>query len=194
MAAYLRNFTITVKYKNIQQMPHIVIISASVRTGRKSQRVALFFKDYLAKNNFASAEILDLDEYNFPIFNERLRLQTNPQPAVLQFAEKINSAEAVIIVTPEYNGGYPASLKNVIDLLYNEWKRKPIAIAAISDGIFGGTQVVTSLQFTLWKIGAWTVPVRFHVQNVDTSFNEDGVPADKTASEKNANIVVSELL
>ena len=38
------------------------------------------------------------------------------------------------------------------------------------------------------------MPVRFHVQNVDTSFNEDGVPADKTASEKNANIVVSELL
>src|SRR5690606_12915763 len=100
--------------------------------------------------------------------------QTAPSPDVLDFAERIRKADGVLIVTPEYNGGYPASLKNVVDLLYDEWYRKPIAIATVSDGIFGGTQVITSLLFSLWKIRAWVVPPRFPVLNVETSFNPDG--------------------
>lgn len=175
-------------------MPHITIISSSVRTDRKSHRVALFFKNYLVKNSLASAEILDLKEYNFPIFEERLRLQKSPLPSALQFADKIKQTDAVIIVTPEYNGGYPSSLKNVIDLLYAKWKRKPVAIAAVSDGGFGASQVIMSLQFSLWKIGSWTVPARFHVQNVDKNFSEDGEPMDREATEKNAQFLVNELL
>jgi NAD(P)H-dependent FMN reductase len=144
-------------------MPHIVIISASVRIERNSHRVALYFKKFMEENK-ASSEILDLTEYNFPVFNERLKFQKAPSQATLDFAAKIYAADGVIIVTPEYNGGYPASLKNVIDLLYDEWRRKPIAIATASDGSFGGTQVITSLQFSLWKIRAWTVPAMFPVR------------------------------
>src|SRR6185503_8329775 len=98
------------------------------------------------------AEILDLNSYNFPIFNERLRFQKEPAASVLEFAGKIKASDGVIIVTPEYNGGYPASLKNIVDLLYDEWHRKPVAISTVSDGVFGGTQVITSIQFSLWKI------------------------------------------
>ena len=110
------------------------------------------------------------------------------------FAEKIKSADGIIIVTPEYNGGYPASLKNVIDLLYDEWHRKPIAIATVSAGAFGGSQVITSLQFTLWKIRAWTVPAMFPVPNIDKSFDESGNAIDKEATDKRAKGFVSELL
>lgn len=138
-------------------MPHIIILSASIRNGRKSHRVALYFKKYLEENKLATATIADLNEYRFPLFNERLKFQPNPTADVIAFANDIRSADGVIIVTPEYNGGYPASLKNVIDLLYEEWQRKPVAISTVSDGVFGGTQVITSLQFTLWKIRAWTV-------------------------------------
>jgi NAD(P)H-dependent FMN reductase len=142
-------------------MPHIAIISSSVRTGRQSHRVALYFKNYLETNDIATAEILDLKEYKFPLFEERLKYQKNPAPITLEFAAKIKSADGIIIVTPEYNGGYPPSLKNIIDLLYDEWHRKPVAISTVSDGSFGGTQVITSLQFSLWKIRAWTVPAMF---------------------------------
>jgi NAD(P)H-dependent FMN reductase len=100
----------------------------------------------------------------------------------------------VIIVTPEYNGGYPASLKNVIDLLYAEWQRKPVAISTVSDGIFGGTQVITSLQFSLWKIKAWTVSAMFPVPNVIDAFDENGNPANKEAVDKRATIFINELL
>ena len=175
-------------------MPHIAIISASVRIGRNSHRVALYFKNYLESNNLATAEILDLNVYKFPLFDERLRFQKDASTAVLDFAGKIKSAGGVLIVTPEYNGGYPASLKNVVDLLYDEWHRKPVAISTVSDGIFGGTQVITSLQFSLWKIRAWTVPAMFPVPKAPEAFDEHGNAADQAGTDKRAGLFIKELL
>ncbi|HTA60915.1 MAG TPA: NAD(P)H-dependent oxidoreductase [Bacteroidia bacterium] len=173
---------------------NIVIISASVRTGRNSNRVATFFKNYIEANNIASTEILDLQQYQFPIFDERLKFQKNPSPTTIEFAQKIKSTDGVIIVTPEYNGGYPASLKNVVDLLIDEWKKKPIAISTVSAGAFGGTQVITSLQFSLWKMQAWVVPAMFPVPKVSESFNDQGIPTDKEGTEKRVKSFLDELL
>ncbi len=175
-------------------MPHIAIISSSVRQGRNSHRVALFFKQFLAEHQLATPEILDLQEYNFPVFTERLRLQKEPSEELLDFAAKITAADGVIIVTPEYNGGYPASIKNVVDVLYDEWRRKPIAISTVSDGVFGGTQAITSLQWALWKIRAWTVPAMFPVPKVKENYDENGVPTDREAIEKRARGFVDEML
>ena len=175
-------------------MPHIAIISSSVRLKRNSHRVALYLKGFLEEKQLASTAILDLAAYNFPVFNERLRLQPAPSQQVLDFAEKIKSADGVIIVSPEYNGGYPASLKNVIDLLYDEWHRKPVAIATVSDGGFGGMNVITSLQYSLWKMRAWTVPALYPVPKVIEAFNEQGVPSDKEATDKRTSRFVNELL
>jgi len=173
--------------------PHIAIISASVREGRVSHRVALFFNKFLTDKGLATSEILDLNEYQFPIFNERLRFQKSPSEKVLEFAGKIKSADGVIIVTPEYNGGYPASLKNVVDLLYDEWHHKPIAIATVSNGAFGGTQVITSLQFSLWKIRAIVVPATFPCPEADKNFGPDG-SNDKEFDNKRAAGFIKELL
>ena len=178
----------------LADMKKIAIISSSIRRGRKSHRVALWFRQYLEGNNLAEAEILDLAEYNFPLFEERLKLQEDPLPQAVEFAGRIRSADGVIIVTPEYNGGYPASLKNAVDLLTDEWRRKPVAISTVSDGPFGGTQVITSLQFSLWKIGAWTVPAMFPVLRVDEAFDEEGLPADPDAMSKRAARFTGELL
>jgi len=175
-------------------MVHIAIVSASIRKGRKSHRIALFFKDFLTKNHLATAGILDLLEYNFPLFDERLKFQEFPSPAVLDFAEKIKSADGVIIVTPEYNGGYPASLKNVVDLLYEEWHHKPVAISTVSDGPFGGTQCITSLQFSLWKMKARIVTATFPVTRVHETFDENGDPKEKSHAEKRAGNFIQELL
>lgn len=175
-------------------MIKISIISASIRIGRNSHRVALYFKKYLEENKISTVEILDLKSYNFPLFDERLQYQISPTPGMLQFTEKIRSADGVIIVTPEYNGGYPAGLKNIIDLLTDEWRRKPIAISTVSDGSFGGTQVITSLQFSLWKIKAWTVPAMFTVPEVQKSFDENGKPADRQVTDRRAMNFIKELL
>ena len=70
---------------------------ASVWQGRKSDRVALFFRDYISGQPGLEPEILDLMEYQFPLFNERLKLMKDPDPTVLNFAGKIKTADAIII-------------------------------------------------------------------------------------------------
>lgn len=66
------------------------------------------------------AELADREDYRFPIFPERLRLLQVPPPVAVTFAEKIKNTDGIVIVTLEYNGGYPASLKKVIAVLYDE--------------------------------------------------------------------------
>ncbi len=172
----------------------IAIISASIRKGRNSHRVALYFQNYIKEHRLGEITMLDLNEFQFPVFEERLKYLENPSQRTLQFSETIKQADAVIIVTPEYNGGYPASLKNVVDLLTSEWKRKPIAIATVSSGAFGGSQVITSLLFSLWKIGAWVTPAMFPVPNVEKAYTETGEATDKETTDKRAKTFLEELL
>jgi NAD(P)H-dependent FMN reductase len=175
-------------------MAQIAIISSSIRTGRKSDRVALYFQNYLTVNKIATCEIVDLKKYNFPLFEVPLKYQEKPSDDIVEFAEIIKSAEGIIIVTPEYNGGFPASLKNVIDLLYEEWRHKPIGIVTVSAGPFAGTQALVSLQFVLWKMKAWTITEMFSVPFVDTAYDEKGKPNKKAESDKLAAVFIKELM
>ncbi|OGU60850.1 MAG: FMN reductase [Ignavibacteria bacterium GWF2_33_9] len=172
----------------------IAIISSSIREERKSHRLALYFQKYLENNNLAETELLDLKQYNFPIFEERFKNLKSPSDEVIDFTTKLKNADGAIIVTPEYNGTYPAALKNAIDLFTSEITRKPVVIATVSDGDFGGTQALISLQFTLWKMGFWTVPTRFHSPRIHEHFDENGVPNDAPATDKKTKRFINELL
>jgi len=174
-------------------MGHIVIISSSVRTGRKSHGVALYFQNKILEQKKETVEILDLEKYNFPIFNERLIHQNSPIASAVEFSEKIKKADGVIIVTPEYNGGYPASIKNAVDLLIDEWKHKPVAISTVSDGQFGGSQVLISLQFSLFKLHALTSSVLFPVPKSIEVISVNGEPIDPERTGKRFSKFIDEL-
>jgi NAD(P)H-dependent FMN reductase len=171
----------------------IAIISCSIREERRSHRVALYFRKYIEEHNLARAEILDLKQYQFPLFMERLAFQATPTLQALDFASRVSTADGIIIVTPEYNGSYPASLKNITDLLYREWYHKPVAISTVSAGPFGGSQVITSIQFSLWKMKAWTIPAMFPVPNVQDNFDDKGNPSDPEQTDKRARLFLDEL-
>jgi NAD(P)H-dependent FMN reductase len=175
-------------------MIKLAIISPSVRKNRNSHRVALYFSNLLKQLGSAETEILDLLKYNFPLFNERLKYQKSPTGEMIDFAEKIKLADGVIIISPEYNGGPPASLKNAIDLLTDEWRRKPVAFVTVSDGNFAGTQAIISLQFNLWKLGALNSNVTMRLPNINITFDENGVPADKKGIDKRGTTFINELL
>lgn len=175
-------------------MLNISIISSSIRPERNSHRVALYFKKYLEENNTATPNMLDLREFNFPLFDNTLKTQKSPSANLVGFAKKIKSSNGIIIVTPEYNGSYPASLKNVIDVLYDEWKHKPIAIVTVSAGPFGGSQALIALQFTLWKMKAWTIPAMFSVPDVQKAYDVKGNATDKAATDKLTAVFIKELL
>jgi NAD(P)H-dependent FMN reductase len=173
-------------------MYNIAMISSSVRIGRNSHRVALYLSNYIIKNNLGTVDMLDLNAYQFPLFDERLRYMKDPPEKLLDFAARIVRADGVLVVTPEYNGGYPAALKNAIDLLYPEWKRKPIGISTVSSGAFGGSQVGPSLAFLFLKIGALVTPAVFRVPKVQDAYDEKGVPVEQEVTDKRAKIFLDE--
>jgi NAD(P)H-dependent FMN reductase len=184
--------TIRNQFEKNRTMYKIALISSSVRIGRNSNRVALFLRNYINENHLAEVELIDLADYKFPVFDERLRFMKYPPGNVLAFADKIIKAQGVIVVTPEYNGGYPAALKNAIDLLYPEWKRKPVGISTVSAGSFGGAQVGPSLAFLFVRIGALMTPAVFRVPTVQDAYDENGVPADRETSERRAKAFLDE--
>lgn len=175
-------------------MQQILIISSSIRTGRKSDRVALYLMHQINRRNDATATIIDLHEYNLPLFHERYSNLPSLPDALIALKEAIDAAEVVVMVTPEYNGGYPAALKNVIDVFFTEWKRKPVAFATVSAGAFAGMNVITSIQYVMWKLGACTIPAMFPVPSVEQTINENGQATDPEKTDKRAAAFIDELI
>lgn len=175
-------------------MKHIAIISASVREERLSHRVALFIRKYIEENQLATVELLDLKSYNFPLFHERLMYQENPSEEVLDYAERFNRADGIIIVSPVYNAGFPASLKNVIDLFVNEWKDKVVAVSSATVSSNAGIATIKELQALLLKLGALVVPNGFTALNIGTEYDGNGNPAEKEAADKRIAAFVRKLL
>ena len=174
-------------------MSHIALISTSVRDGRLSNRVALHLSAHILRQGRHTVDLIDLREHAFPLFHERLKFLASPAPEVVAFAERIRKADGVVMIAPEYNGSYPASLKNIIDLLTEDWRRKPIALVPVSSGGFGGAQLTTQLVFTLWKIRAWVVPGAMQVPTVKDQFLEDGTAVDPEAWAKRCKALLDEL-
>ena|SRR5256885_15030045 len=96
-------------------MPYYIpIIVGSTRRERQSIKVARFVFARLQQRQGVKTELLDLLEYNFPIMEERLHRRNDPPPRLQEFGDKIGRADSLVIVTPEYNNGYPGVLKNEI--------------------------------------------------------------------------------
>ena len=173
-------------------MYSISIISSSIRNSRKSHNVALYLQNYLTDNYQANVELLDLKSYNFPLFESPLSYQKSPSLDVLEFKNKLIASDGVIIISPEYNGSFPASLKNVIDLLYDEWHQKPIAFSTVSSGDFGGLQALMQLQFVFWKIRASIFSANFPVSKVQDRFDDFGTATDATTTDAFAKIFIDD--
>lgn len=175
-------------------MKHIVIISASIRKGRLSHRVALHLKKHVEEHHQATAEVLDLKEYNFPLFEERLMFLENPSQQVLDFAEKFVRADGVILVSPVYNCGYSAALKNIVDFFVDEWADKVAAVCSVTYGNTPGIPTAMQVQSLLMKLGALVVPSAYTVTQAETSFDEDGNPTNKETAQRRASAFVGKFL
>ena len=171
----------------------IPIILGSTRRGRQSLKIARFILDRLGNQTGVETELLDLAEFNFPIMEERLRMREDPPPRAQEISDKLQRAAALVIVTPEYNNGYPGVLKNAIDYFYPEYKRKPIGIVTVSAGGFGGINCLAQLRLVTLALGAYPIPASFPVSKVNQSFADDGTTQDPTA-EKRVTAFFDELL
>lgn len=172
---------------------YIPIILGSTRRDRQSIKVARFVLARLRPRPNVQTELLDLLEYNFPIMEERLHRRGDPPPRLQEYADKIARADSLIIVTPEYNNGYPGVLKNALDYLLPEYERKPIGIVTVSAGSFGGINCLAQLRLVTLGMGAFPIPENLSVSRVQDSFQADGTPNDP-AYEKRATAFLDEVL
>lgn len=127
-------------------MIKIAIILGSTRPGRNGEAVAKWVNDIAKKRNDAQFELVDVAEYNLPLYDE-------PYPAMMQqytkehtkkWSQKINEFDGYIFVSAEYNHSVPGALKNAIDFLNVEWKNK--AAGFVSYGSAGGARAVEHLR------------------------------------------------
>src|SRR5215210_6912755 len=106
----------------------ILVILGSVRRGRVSDRVATFVMSRLGAMPAVQAELVDLDALDLPVMEERLGRIDPPPPGAAELGAAIAGADAVVIVSPEYNHGIPGALKNALDYYLPEFKRTPVAL------------------------------------------------------------------
>ncbi len=176
----------------VEIMFYVPIILGSTRRGRQSDKVARFVLQRM-KSAGVETEILDLAEFRFPIMEERLRFRDDPPPRLREFADKMARADAIVLVTPEYNNGYPGVLKNALDYLLPEYRRKPFGIVTVSGGAFGGLNCLAQLRLVALGMGAFPIPASLPISRVQDTMEEDGSPRD-VSYEKRAQAFIAELL
>ena len=156
----------------------VLVILGSVRHGRRSERVATFVMGRLAAVEGIAAELVDLRELNLPIMEERFGMIEPTPPNVAELEAKIVGTDAIVIVTPEYNRGYPGVLKNAIDYFFKQYKRKVVAFVTVSDGGRGGVNAWAQLVSVFVRMGAIVLPPNVEVERVHETFAEDGTALD----------------
>ena len=159
-------------------MFYIPVILGSIRRNRESIKVARFVIGRLEQYPTVKTELLDLKEIDLPMMEERLRFRDDAGPNLLEFSAKILRANSVLIVTPEYSGGYPGVLKNALDYLRPELKRKPLGIVTVSAVATGGILCLSSLRQIILQMGGVPIPASLLVANVQQAFDMEGNPTD----------------
>jgi NAD(P)H-dependent FMN reductase len=159
-------------------MFYIPIIVGSTRRDRQSIKVARFVFARLKLRQNVETTLLDLLEYNLPMMEERLHRRDDPPPGLREYAGHIARADSLILVSPEYNNGYPGVLKNALDYLLPEYERKPIGIVTVSAGGYGGINCLAQLRLVTLGMGAFPIPENLAVSRVHEAFRPDGQPND----------------
>lgn len=172
---------------------HVLVILASVREGRVSERVATFVLQRLARLDGVTATLADLAAIDLPIMKERLGRIDPPPPGLAELGAAIAGADALVVVTPEYNHGYPGVLKNTLDYYLREFRRKPVAIVTVSGGGHGGVNCWAQLVTVLVYMGAIVLPQTVAVSRAQDAFAPDGAAID-TAYERRVDGMLAELV
>ena len=172
---------------------NIEIISGSPRKDSVTFRVALFLQKYFQQNAQHNIGIIDVREWEVPMFLQTVWTSPDKAPQPLQpLASRMFAAEAFILVSPEYNGSYAAAMKNLLDH-FPKQTRKPFGIVTASPGAMGGMRASQQMQLLVAALFGIGSPYMLIVPTVQNKFDEEGNLLDE--SFKNAiNMFVKEYL
>lgn len=176
-------------------MPTLMIIVGSTRPGRVGLPVARWFEQRARAHGGFDIEFVDLAELNLPLLDEpnhpRFRQYTNSH--TLRWSELVDGADAFVIVTSEYNHGYPAPLKNAIDFLSQEWRYKPVGFVSYG-GVAAGTRAMQQLKTVVAAVKMLAVPEAVNIPFVAQFIGDEGELHANEVMEQAADTMLDELL
>ena len=153
-----------------------------------SVHAARFVVGQLAKRPGIATELIDIREVPLPVDGAGDEIK---DPA---FSQKMENADGLVIVTPEYNHSFPGLLKHLLDTCLEEYIHKAAGIVSVSSGPFGGTRVVQNLLPVLRELGLMTIFTDLNFSNVGKVFDDEGKILDETAWPRRASNFLDELV
>ena len=147
---------------------NIPVLLGTVRKGRASVHAAQFVVEQIRRRDGVVTELIDIATLDLPVDDAGEAIKDR------DLSEKINAADGLVIVTPEYNHSFPGLLKHVLDSNLKEYIHKPVGLAGVSAGPFGGTRVIENCLSPMRELGLVTIFFDINFGNVLKLFDESG--------------------
>ncbi len=170
----------------IQERMNLAVVIGSVREGRFGPTVANWFADQARQHDAFAVDLIDLAGLDIP---ESMA----SSPDADDFAGRIGVADAVVVVTPEYNHSFPGPLKTAIDSLGGEWHAKPVGLVSYG-GMSGGLRAVEQLRQVFAELHATTVRDSVSFANFWELFDEAGELAEAEGPNAAATVMLDALV
>jgi NAD(P)H-dependent FMN reductase len=166
----------------------IAVIIGSTRMGRVGDAIARWFVDRAKQRDDLELDVLDLAEFDFPArYPEEVTAEMN------RFTGSIDRADGFVVVTPEYNRSFPASLKQAIDYGYDEWHAKPVGF--VSYGCRSrGHYAVEGLRVVFTELHTVCVRDEVSIDLMDVTLRPDGSPRHVDGLEPTVTVMLDQLL
>jgi NAD(P)H-dependent FMN reductase len=179
----------------MNQTSRLAVLIGSVREGRFGPVVATWVAQRARDHGAFDVDVVDLADVELPLAlpaePPKFAGAAYPRPAgMAELTARLDAADAFVIVTPEYNHSYPASLKTAIDWHFTQWTAKPVAFVSYG-GTAGGRHAVLHLESVFTELHAITIRDWLAFPNYFVNF-EDGQPIDPQASD-NAKAMLEQL-
>ncbi|GGC02079.1 FMN reductase [Oxalicibacterium flavum] len=166
---------------------NIALIYGSTREGRFCDTVARWSAAQLLRHQGIRLDIVDPAKIELP-----MRLERQCSPALTTLKTRIGAADAYVIVTPEYNHGYPAILKHLIDSVYGEWQAKPVGFVSYG-GLHGGTHAVEQLRQVFAEVHSVTMRNTVSFTEAWKQFDRDGRLLEPNLAEQSMRMMSAQL-
>ncbi|MGP3967120.1 NADPH-dependent FMN reductase [Streptomyces sp. 6N223] len=180
--------TPTPTHSNAERLT-IAVITGSVREGRLGPTVSRWFAEQAAAYaaDTATVDLVDLAAVPLPL------TMPGSDAALADVSPRLAAADAIVVVTPEYNHSFPASLKNFIDWHNHEWHAKPVGFVSYG-GLSGGVRAVEHLRAVFAELHAVTVRATVAFPDCWRQFDADGQPVNAEASALAAKSLLDQLI
>ena len=152
----------------------VPVILGTPRQGRMSEHAAKLVRAQIAIRQGVETELIDVAALPIPVDDAGEAVKN------ADFAEKLNRADALVIVAPEYNHGYPGLLKHVLDTNLKEYIHKAAGIVGVSAGVFGGARAIQNLIPVLRELGLVTIFWDVNFTTVGSRFDDEGRLLDES--------------